>query len=116
MSYQQGAGKLNQRIMLQRHIVNVDAIGNHINTWEDYFSCWASVATSKLNVSEKNEAAQTLEQDRLDFIVRYCPQTSEVSSTEYRIIFKERIYNIDHTDIMKSKKQSLKFSGYLVRR
>ncbi len=107
---------MNERITFQRHIVETDEIGNRINTWDDYFSCWASVSSSKLNASEKNEAAQTLEQDRLDFTVRWCSQTSEITSTEYRIIFRERIYNIDHTDIMKSKKQSLKFSGYLVRR
>ena len=107
---------MSERITFQKHIVNTDDIGNRINTWSDYFSCWASVNASKLNVSEKNEAAQTLEQERLDFTVRWCSQTAEITSTEYRIIFRERIYNIDHTDNMKSKKQSLKFSGYLVRR
>lgn len=107
---------MNERITFQKHIVEIDDIGNRINTWEDYFSCWASVSASKLNVGEKNEAAQTLEQDRLDFTVRWCSQTAEITSTEYRIIFRERIYNIDHIDIGKNKKQSLKFSAYLVRR
>lgn len=107
---------MNERITFQKHIVNVDAIGNHINAWEDYFSCWASADTSKLNVSEKNEAGQTLEQDRLEFTVRYCSATSEVRSTEYRIIFRERIYNIDRVDNADFKKQVLKFSAYLVRR
>ena len=107
---------MNERITFQKNIVEIDDIGNRINTWEDYFSCWASVSSSKLNVNEKNEAAQTLEQARLDFTVRWCSQTAEITSTEYRIIFRERIYNIDHVDIGKFKKQSLKFSAYLVRR
>lgn len=108
---------MNERITFQKHIVEADNIGNRINAWADYFSCWASVSTaSRLNANEKNEAAQTLEQDRLDFTVRWCSQTAEITSTEYRIIFRERIYNIEHVDIMKSKKQSLKFSAYLVRR
>ena len=107
---------MNERITFQKHIVEADEIGNRINTWADYFSCWAAVANSKLNVNEKEEAAQTLEQERLDFTVRYCPQTSVITSTEYRIIFREHIYNIDHVDNMKFKKQSLKFSANLVRR
>ena len=107
---------MNERIMFQRHIVNVDDIGNHINTWSDYFTCWASVKSSKLNVNEKDEAAQTLEQERLDFTIRYCSQVSEITSTEYRIIFRERIYNIDRVDKGDFKKEMLKISAYLVRR
>ena len=117
MSLLKGAGALSERITFQRQVVTVDDIGNRQNSWSDYFTCWASVSTSTLNnAREKNEAAQTLEQERLDFTVRYSSQTSEIRSSEYRIIFKERIYNIDHVDIGESKKQALKFSGYLVRR
>lgn len=105
---------MNERITFQKHIVNTDDIGNRINTWSDYFSCWASVNASKLNVSEKNEAAQTLEQERLDFTVRRCSQTSVITPAGYRIIFRERIYNIDSADSV--KKQSLKFSASLARR
>lgn len=105
---------MNERITFQKHIVEADDIGNRINTWADYFSCWAAVFTSKLNVNEKEEAAQTLAQERLDFTVRYCSQTAEITSTEYRIIFRERIYNIDRVDSV--KKQSLKFGASLVRR
>ena len=112
----EGAGTLSERITFQRQVVNVDNVGNRMNMWADYFSCWCGVETSRLNMSEKNEAAQTLEQARLDFTVRYCVQTAKITSTEYRIIFRERIYNIDHVDIVKFKKQTLKFSGYLVRR
>ena len=113
MAIHKGAGELNQRITFQRQVVTVDDIGNRLNAWSDYFTCWASVSTSKLSTTEKNEAAQTLEQERLDFTVRYCSQTNEVRSTEYRIIFKERIYNIDCVDNADFKKQMLKFSAYL---
>ena len=83
MAFVKGAGALNQRVTFQRQTVTVDDVGNHINTWSDYFSCWACVSTiSKLKVTEKDEAANTLEQERLDFTVRYCPQTAEVRSTE----------------------------------
>ena len=117
MALFKGAGALSERVKFQKQIVSVDEVGNRINTWSDYISCWASVkSASGEKAGEKEDAAQTLEQDRLDFTVRYSSQTSEIRSSEYRIIFKERIYNIDHVDIGESKKQALKFSGYLVRR
>ena len=106
---------MNERITFQRQAVSVDEIGNRINTWSDYFSCWAAVSSaSRVNASEKDEAAQTLEQNRLNFTVRRCSQTSVITSTEYRIIFRERIYNISNVDSV--KKQSLKFTANLVRR
>lgn len=116
MALPKGAGALNERITFQKQTVSVDEVGNRINTWSDYFTCWAAVSTSRLNTTEKNEAGQTLEQEKLDFVVRYCPQTSEVNSTEYRINFRERIYNIDRLDKAEFQKQMLKFSAYLVRR
>ena len=112
-----GAGELNQRIKFQRQAVQVDAIGNHINTWEDYFTCWAYVATSsRLSSAEKDEAAQTLEQDKLEFTVRYCPETSEIRSAECRIIFREREYDIDRIENTDFRQQWLKFSAHLARR
>ena len=116
MAFSKGAGALNQRIIFQRQTSSVDEIGNRLNTWSDYYTCWSAVSTSRLNTTEKTEAAQTLEQERLDFVVRYCPQTSEVNSTEYRIIFKGQIYNIVYLDKTDFQKQMLKFSALLVRR
>ncbi|MBQ6113113.1 MAG: phage head closure protein [Synergistaceae bacterium] len=116
MASTKGAGALNQRITFQRQTSSADDIGNRINTYSDYYTCWAAVSTSKLSTTETNETAQTLEQERLDFTVRYCSQTSEVRSTEYRIIFKERIYDIESVDNLDFARQMLKFSTKLVRR
>ena len=116
MAFPKGAGALNERITFQKQTASVDEVGNHINTWSDFFTCWSAVSTSRLNTTEKNEAGQTLEQERLDFVVRYCQQTSEVNSTEYRIIFKGQNYNIVHLDKADFQKQMLKFSALLVRR
>lgn len=30
---------LNQKIMVQKNSITVDEIGNHLNTWEDFYSC-----------------------------------------------------------------------------
>ena len=37
--------KMNERITIQKNTTVVDAIGNHINRWEDYFSCFTYAST-----------------------------------------------------------------------
>lgn len=107
---------LNSRITFQKNSVVIDEIGNHNNSWVDFYACWAAISTSKLSVKETQEAAQTLEQQKLDFIVRYCKQTAAINSTEYRIFFDEKIYNISSIDNMAFKKKYLKFTADLARR
>ena len=34
---------LNVKISIQKNTAAVDEIGNHINEWEDFFSCFATV-------------------------------------------------------------------------
>jgi len=107
------------RIIFQKSIVKIDEIGNHTNEWANFYSCWAGIKNSGRggrSTSEKHEAAQTLEQKRLDFTVRYCEKISEINSTEYRIYFNEQIYNIEASDIMKFDKKSLNFTAVLVSR
>lgn len=35
---------LNTRITIQQQTTTVDTIGNHINTWQDYYTCAATVS------------------------------------------------------------------------
>lgn len=106
--------KMNVRIIIQKNETMIDAIGNHINNWTDYYSCWATA--SGQTGSEKDDAGQTLEDDRMDFTVRYSFETAAVISTKYRILLGNRIYNIDHVDDMGFHHRSLKFHATLVRR
>ena len=34
-------GKMRSRITIQQAVVQKDAIGNHTNAWEDFYSCAA---------------------------------------------------------------------------
>lgn len=106
--------RLNVRIVIQKNEVDVDKYGNHLNRWKDYFRCWATCSNQSGN--EGDEAGQTLEEDRMDFTVRYCPETAVVVSTKYRILLDGRIYNIEHVDDMAFKRRSRKFHAVLVRR
>jgi len=99
---------LNVRITFQKSITCVDSALNHTSEWEDYFTCWATaVASGQGDKSE--EAAHTVEENRMDFTVRYCSDTAAITAKGYRIIFMDRIYDIDSVDDMAFKRHSLKF-------
>lgn len=99
------------RIMIQKNETVTDRLGNHSSAWTDYFSCWAS-ATEQTG-DESEEASRTREEDRMDFTVRYCSETAEVTSKGYRILLDGRIYNITHVDDMGFRKRSRKFRAEL---
>ena len=77
---------LNEKIIIQKAVVTADEIGNRKNSWEDYYSCYATVSGE--DGTEKNVAGNTVEHSDIDFTVRWCTATSEVSSTGYRILFR----------------------------
>ena len=100
---------LRVRIIIQKNEVVVDRYGNHKPGWTDYFTCWANVISSGLTSTEKDAAAITLEEDRLDITVRYCSETAVVDSTHYRILLNDRIYDITNVSDMGFKKKSRLF-------
>lgn len=48
---------LNEKILFQKGVVVSNAIGNRKNTWEDYYSCFATIGGEGGN--EKSEADLT---------------------------------------------------------
>ena len=42
---------LNRKITVQKNTVVVDAIGNHINEWVDFYSCYATISGESPNES-----------------------------------------------------------------
>jgi SPP1 family predicted phage head-tail adaptor len=105
----------NERIVIQKNAVTVDEIGNHTNAWTDYFTCHATISGASGTV-QSDVAGQTVDDSDLAFSVRYCEKTSKVNTTEYRIIFKDGIYDIEGVDFMNFKKKLMKFRCRKVRR
>ncbi len=105
---------LNIRIKIQKNETITDKYGNHKTAWVDYFSCWATPLAQ--TGSEGEEAAHTVEEDRLDFTVRFCKETAAVTAKKYRILLGDRIYNIVHVDDMGFKRRSRKFHAELTER
>jgi len=105
---------LNEKILIQKAVVITDEIGNRKNTWEDYFSCYATVSGE--SGLETKAAGMTMENTDITFTVRWCISVSLVHSTGYRIIFHDEIYNIRVIDHMNYKKKSIKMKCQKARR
>ena len=92
-------GTLNQRITILEHRTVVDEIGNHITKWEE-----VTVKTA----TETTDAGVIKEVQKLEFLVRQSPATLNINSTNFRILFRNNIYNVtgitplyDHNNYMK---------------
>ena len=99
-------GTLNQRITILEHRTVIDEIGNHITEWEETFSLWAKVTVK--TASETTEAGVTKEVQKLEFLVRQSSASLNINSTNFRILFRNSIYNVtgitslyDHNNYMK---------------
>lgn len=105
--------KLNERITIEKSTVVTDKVGNHRNTWEEYFTCFAYVLTYE---SQEEDGEVTAEQKSVVFTVRWCSETRGLTSTGYRIHFREQLYDIESIDPMNFQKKTLKIHCRLERR
>ena len=105
---------LRVRITIQKNATVTDKYGNHKSVWQDYFTCWATPSTQ--TGDEAESAAHTVEEDRMDFTVRFSTETAAVTAKNYRILLGDRIYDISHVDDMGFKRNSRKFHCNLTER
>ena len=107
----------NVKITFQKNAVAVDGIGNHKNTWADYYSCHAAVSgEAGKQTSESDVAGTVVDESDISFTVRYCKKVSMVNSTGYRVAFSGEVYDILAIDHMNYKKKCLKFKCRKARR
>lgn len=102
------------RIIFQKNELVRDDIGNHLNMWVDYFSCYATAVEKESG--EEEIAGQTIVNECMDFTVRYCSEVSAVVPDKFRIIYKDRIYNIRSISDMAFKRRNLKMHTQRERR
>ncbi len=88
--------RLNVRISILKNEITVDEIGNRKSKWSDYFSCWASVSNEGNQKSET--AGLIIDHQTADFTVRCCNKVKAVNNLEYKIKFKDELYEILSVD------------------
>lgn len=91
-------GKLNQRIVIEQRRVLKDAEGNEQQEWFPYHSCWAAV--NGVSNREYWQAREQHEENIVSFKVRYCNRLKAMNKTDFRIVFRGRIYDIVMIDNM----------------
>ena len=100
-------GRMNERITFQKNDIVADQYKNRAPVWSDYFSCWAYASTYPAN--EDGDVVMS-DEESITFQVRYCPELAAVTSTGYRIVFHDEVYNIRSVDRMNYQKQEIRFA------
>ena len=104
--------RLQERITIQENAVTIDAVHNHKNEWIEYYSCYAYPSTYTENETEGvvDEGNQIIV-----FHVHSCAKTNKLTSTDYRVIFNNFIYNIVSIDFMNYKFKEIKIRAKKVK-
>ena len=97
---------MNVRIEVQKNAVSTDRYGNHKNVWEPYLSCYATVSGE--TPSEETEAGLVIDDSRVDFTIRWCGASSAVTSTGFRVLFRDEVYNILGVNHVNCKNKAVK--------
>lgn len=105
---------LNVRITIQKNEVVTDAVGNHKNTWANWYSCYATVSNE--SPSEETSAGVVIDNSKMDFTIRWCHLAAEIDAEHFRVQYAGEIYNILGIDHMNFKKKSIKLKCQKVRR
>lgn len=97
---------MRERIRIQKSRADTDGNGNHILVWEDCYSCRAYA--NNLSGKEYWEAAGVNAEKDMYFMIRYCSEVAGLDSEHYRIVFRDRIYNITFVDNIRYANRTVK--------
>ena len=105
---------MNVRVTFQKNETVTDEYGNHKSAWTDYYSCFATISGE--NGQEQAVVGEVVEHTDMNVTVRYCSETATVTSTKYRLLFGDDIYDILAVDHLNFKKKALKVKCRKVQR
>jgi SPP1 family predicted phage head-tail adaptor len=88
-------GKFNNRITIEnRTITKVKGVPTDV--WNTFYSCWCSV--NSLFGTELYKALEIQQENVLNFTVRYSKNLEILNTKDYRINWKNRVFNIISID------------------
>lgn len=105
---------LNEKVEFEKQVVTVDKVGNHINSWESYLVCHATISGE--GGDEVVAAGQLIDHTDMNVTIRYSKKASVITNTGYRIVFQGQLYDIKSVDHMSYRKKVLKFKCKRVER
>lgn len=105
------AGKYRGYIVIEKNSQVSDEIGNQSSQWIEYYKGYAYV--NNLSGSEYWAAAQTQSQNSVVFSLRWHKLLDAVTTKEYRLIFKDKVYDIFAVDNVQYKNETIKIKATL---
>ena len=105
---------LNVKIEIQKNAVITDKYGNHKNEWEPYLFCYATVSGE--TPQQDTEVGLVIDDSRVDFTIRWFAASSVITSTGYRVVYQDEIYDILGVNHMNCKNKAIKLLCRKVRR
>lgn len=102
-------GIMRDKITIQHNISALDGRGNPVGEWEDYYTCRAYA--NSLFGSEYYAARQVGMEETIKLTVRYNAKLDGISTADYRLIFRGRIYDIDHIDNVRFENNTMIISA-----
>lgn len=100
--------RMNERILIEQSETVVDDVGNHKNVWTPYYSCAAYAAAIIFKDTENEESGIIVSDETIVFTVRFCSEVDRLTTTGYRVIFHDMVYNIDSIDHMNYARKTMK--------
>ena len=79
---------------------------NHKNEWAPYYGCSATVSSE--SPKEETDAGLIIDDSKIDFTIRFCQKAAAVTSTGYRVLFRDVPYDILGVDHMNYKRKAVK--------
>ncbi|MDE5620343.1 MAG: phage head closure protein [Ruminococcus sp.] len=97
----------NKKIVFQVLRNTSDKIGNDVQEWEDFFTAWAYV--NGTGGREYYSAAQVNSQNDMIFKIRYSRKIADFLSSEIRIVYNNKIFDVKHIDDYQEQHRQLVF-------
>lgn len=97
----------NKKIIFQILTEKPDKIGNQVQKWTDFFTAWASV--NGVGGREYYSASQVNSQNDVTFKVRYSRKIADFHTSEVRILYNNKIFDVKHIDDYQEQHRELVF-------
>lgn len=97
----------NKKITFQILSDHEDNIGNQIPQWSDFFTAWANV--NAVTGREYYSACQVNSENDVIFKIRYSKKIADFNSTEVRILYNDKIFDVKHIEDYQEQHKQLTF-------
>lgn len=105
------SGAYRNLVTIQKYVEGFDDIGNPSNEWTDY--AYAYAYANGLSGREYWEAANVQQENTVEFIFRWKPFFDTVNTKQYRLVFRDRIYNINMIDNIQFRNKTVKIRAVM---